>query len=497
MPAAVAAEAGCPYRLRLLHWNLQQTKAADAAKLRAVLRYARAHSYDAVSLNELSNTEEELRAIGAPHGYAHARLLQGAHATRLGVLSSHPLVDARPPLTAGIGHGLLCVRPAAAAGADGAAWPDLCVTHLTAYGEARRQPEVSALLHALPQSSAEPTVLLGDLNVLSPLDGFVALAGNGGGGAAGGVAAAAAAHAAAALPVLRGTKKLEKKFLDGRGGAAVGSMGRLLAASYVDVPVASGGGTPTLRLRSTVGAPVQQALDLRLDYALANAALHRRCAAGTQAMWARVLPPASLRLSDAESSADAAAAAAAAAAPTPAEAAAAAAAAATAAAAAAVDLSRFSEHLPLELVFGAAPPAELAPLTAAATDALHRAAAATARRRRRRRRRRNWRRRRRDRRRRARRAAAEAAAAAPSAQTCGWVAARYQWTRRRRRRCPAAWGLARRRMRAAAAAAAGGRAWRWVRVQRGAASRRCATRSGLPGTSKNARRSLACSRCSG
>ena len=110
VPAAVAAEAGCPYRLRLLHWNVQQTKAADAAKLRAVLRYARAHRYDAVSLNELSNTEEELRAIGAPHGYAHARLLQGAHATRLGVLSSHPLVDARPPLTAGIGHGLLCVR---------------------------------------------------------------------------------------------------------------------------------------------------------------------------------------------------------------------------------------------------------------------------------------------------------------------------------------------------------------------------------------------------
>ena len=225
VPAAVAAEAGCPYRLRLLHWNVQQTKAADAAKLRAVLRYARAHRYDAVSLNELSNTEEELRAIGAPHGYAHARLLQGAHATRLGVLSSHPLVDARPPLTAGIGHGLLCVRPAAAAGADGAAWPDLCVTHLTAYGEARRQPEVSAPLHALPQSSAEPTVLLGDLNVLSPLDGFVALAGNGGrrrrrrrggggGGARGGGAPGAARHEEAREEIPRRPRRRRRR-LDG------------------------------------------------------------------------------------------------------------------------------------------------------------------------------------------------------------------------------------------------------------------------------------------
>ena len=260
------------------------------------------------------------------------------------------------------------------------------------------------------------------------------------------VAAAAAAHAAAALPVLRGTKKLEKKFLDGRGGAARridGPPSRRSSTSTCPSPAAEA--PPTLRPRSTVGAPVQ-ALDLRLDYALANAALHIAAPPALRAMWARVPPPASLRLAPRR-------------APLtppplppppprprrrrpppppppppP-----------SAAAAAAVDGSRFSEHLPLELVFFVLRLSELAahrrrnmtrpprcrrahtatapPETAAAQLAKAKARSAAARAR-----------------------GAAAAAAVPSAQTCGWVAARFSWTRRRRRRCPAASGLARRRM---------------------------------------------------
>ena len=218
VPAAVAAEAGCPYRLRLPHWNVQQTKAADVGKLRAVLRYARAHRYDAVSLNELEHGGGA-RAIGAPHGYAHARRCRSARDA-----PRHPLVAParRRAAAADGGHRpRSAVRAAGGGGGRTARRLDLCVTHLTSTAR-RGGSRGGALLHALPQSSAAPTVLLGDLNVLSPLDGFVALAGNGGGAGGGGVAAAAAAHAAAALPVLRGTKKLEKKFLDGRGGAAVG-----------------------------------------------------------------------------------------------------------------------------------------------------------------------------------------------------------------------------------------------------------------------------------
>ena len=247
-------------------------------------------------------------------------------------------------------------------------------------------------------------------------------------------------------------------------------MGRLLAASYVDVPSPAAearrrcgyGRRPAQRRcrRSTYGSTTRARErcappSLRRRHPIdVGACCHRRLAAAPDARAPPTPPPLPPP-----------------AAPTPAEAAAAAAAAATAAAAAAaVDLSRFSEHLPLEIVFGAAPPAELAPLTAAATDALHRAAAATA----------------------ATAPPETAAAQLAKAKARSAAAARGARRRRRRRRCraprhadgrrrdthrrrrrrcrrpPGHWpaaGCERRRRRRRRRAVA----WRWVRAQRAAA----------------------------
>ena len=267
--AANLSVVACPWRLRLLHWNLQQkapkapttaeggAEGGAASQLRGVLAYAQRENYDALTLNELALDERTVGELAAAHGYAHARLLRAAHRTRLGIISRAPLTSsaelgvprggARDATT--IGHGMLCAR------IDG--WPALCLTHLTAAGERKRAREAAAALTLLP---SEPHVLLGDLNVISPLE------------------------IAPPLSALRASRVLRTKYLDSGGvHSAAGAMRALLAAGWRDVAHLSGGDGPTLRRapRATPSAR-RQAWRSRFGHARARAPVgtcgrHGRC----------------------------------------------------------------------------------------------------------------------------------------------------------------------------------------------------------------------------
>ena len=269
-PIATTSEAACATAmascaacdLRLLHWNLQQRVANAAAtqQLSAVLAFARAHRYDVVSLNELALEQAQVEALGGTLGYSSVALYRGRSGTSLGFVSMRPLQPVAPraqdgPGDPSIGHGLLCVRMGG--GNERAGCPALCATHLTAEGERRRQQEVGALLRLL---GAQRAVLVGTLNMLSPLDGA-----DGGGDAA--------AAAAAALEQLRASRKLAAKFLDVGLQPAVRGMRRLLGAGLRDVAFGSGAARATLA--ATEAEPA-----LRVDYVLGSASYMEGCAVG-------------------------------------------------------------------------------------------------------------------------------------------------------------------------------------------------------------------------
>ena len=330
---------GCRRRFRLLVWNVQQKDARRASDVltRSVLAYAAARGFDAVALNEVWHEEQDLLALSTPLGYPHAALHRGRLGSRLGLLSSAPL--SIHPVRHIAGHGAICAGPLANssssssssnsdAGGDGTpdAPPIVCVAHLSPGGETARLSELPSLLGALP--TKQPALLVGDLNALSPLDfassAVVATTNTTTFASAPATSAPASASAASLSPAalrvastlatqLRASRKLTKKYLNASAQPALRVMGMLLKAGLRDLthlashpagalatPTWSAGGgkrapTPEEEELARVDdappppPPVASATGiasssgagggpaLRIDYALANAALFSAC----------------------------------------------------------------------------------------------------------------------------------------------------------------------------------------------------------------------------
>ena len=218
--------------------------------------------------------------------------------------------------------------------------PWVCVAHL-GQTEATRLAELPSLLGALP--TRQPALLVGDLNALSPLDfspptaAAVLDAAGGAAAAAAGVGAGSGGrvHAkanASSLPLaghvlsqhvlsqLRSSRKLTKKYLNASAMPAVRVMGALLKAGLLDLAPLGGWAHATWRpaaARTALSAEEEARLrvapsppppppamtatattvaaagaaadaiiaptgpELRIDYALANAALAASCAPPT------------------------------------------------------------------------------------------------------------------------------------------------------------------------------------------------------------------------
>ena len=313
--------AGCRRRFRLLVWNVQQKDARRASDVltRSVLKFAAAKGFDAVALNEVFHDEQALLALSAPLGYAHASLHRGRLGSRLGLISTVPLRV--QPVRHMLGHGALCARPippgsrtdgggggSAAEEGDHDAPPIVCVAHL-GQTEAARLAELPSILGALP--SKQPALLVGDLNALSPLD----FGGNG--------SRSATSAMTVLLSQMAASRKLKKKYLNATSQPAVRVVGALHKAGLVDLAhlaaVAAqsprnGGESrtePTWRANAARNLPTPDeegrlriapsppppppdsatvagaatgvsathgtAPELRIDYALANAALFAGC----------------------------------------------------------------------------------------------------------------------------------------------------------------------------------------------------------------------------
>jgi len=227
----------CRQCVRLLVWNVQQASAKRASDLtiRALLGFASLRGFDLLALNELWHDESEILALSHTAGYPHVALHRGKDGSRLGLISAWPLQSR--PVEHRLGHGALCATPtlghasnASTPAADaGAGAFTVCVVHLSSDGEKARLRELPSLLAALPPSS-QPTVLVGDLNSLSPLDFSPERSAN-----VTAVEEDAPSWAGRVLRRLRGSRKLTKKFLSKSGGPALQLMGSLLRAGFRDL----------------------------------------------------------------------------------------------------------------------------------------------------------------------------------------------------------------------------------------------------------------------
>ena len=237
--APLAAHGGgdqCRQCVRLLVWNVQQASAKRASDLtiRALLSFASLRGFDLLALNELWHDESEILALSHAGGYPHVALHRRKDGSRLGLLSAWPLQSR--PVEHRLGHGALCATPtlghasnAPTPAADaGAGAFTVCVVHLSSDGEKARLRELPSLLAALPPSS-QPTMLVGDLNSLSPLDFSPERSAN--------VTAFEedAPSAGRVLRRLRSSRKLTKKFLSKSGAPALQLMGSLLRAGFSDL----------------------------------------------------------------------------------------------------------------------------------------------------------------------------------------------------------------------------------------------------------------------
>ena len=147
--------------LLAMHWNINT--AAEPDRLAEIGAVIRTHAPALVGLNEVALGPSAFARAAKAWGFAHSLLLKtdGPHRFNLGLMSTTPL-ERHPSTTASpFFHGVLCARLPAWHGAHA------CVTHLTPHSPAKRLSEAKTLRRLLP---AGPTLLLGDLNALSPRD---------------------------------------------------------------------------------------------------------------------------------------------------------------------------------------------------------------------------------------------------------------------------------------------------------------------------------------
>ena len=244
---AVAANVAVEPSVAALHWNINT--AAQPAQLDAVGAVIKAHAPVVVGLNEVSLSNERFRHVARSWGFQHSLLLRTdrAHRFNVGLIATTPLEQVVHVDAPTFFHGLLCARlPALGI--------HVCACHLTPHSPAKRLKEAEALLRLLP---AGPTLLLGDLNALSPRD--------------------QAAHGASGLKAVLEESKSWAKF----------SVGGALDYSVIDMLTAAGsagalvdlhaGSTPTVP--TTRGGDPRHVAPMRLDYALGSRALVAHCAA--------------------------------------------------------------------------------------------------------------------------------------------------------------------------------------------------------------------------
>ena len=144
-----------------MHWNINT--AAEPDRLAEIGAVIRTHAPALVGLNEVALGPSAFARAAKAWGFAHSLLLKrdGPHRFNLGLMATSPL-ERHPSTTASpFFHGVLCARLPAWHGAHA------CVTHLTPHSPAKRLSEAKTLRRLLP---AGPTLLLGDLNALSPRD---------------------------------------------------------------------------------------------------------------------------------------------------------------------------------------------------------------------------------------------------------------------------------------------------------------------------------------
>lgn len=147
--------------LLAMHWNINT--AAEPDRLAEIGAVIRTHAPALVGLNEVALGPTAFARAAKAWGFAHSLLLKtdGPHRFNLGLMATTPLERHPSTTVSPFFHGVLCARLPAWHGAHA------CVTHLTPHSPAKRLSEAKALRRLLP---AGPTLLLGDLNALSPRD---------------------------------------------------------------------------------------------------------------------------------------------------------------------------------------------------------------------------------------------------------------------------------------------------------------------------------------
>ena len=232
----------------IITWNVNTAK--EPARLDKIGRALSSRAPSVVALNEVSLSPQQLTVQARRWGFSHTLLLRNdrAHRFNLALLSSAPLTRSASAAAKPFFHGVLCAHSAALA-------LHVCVTHLTPHSPTKRNDEARELLRIIGElQPPAPTIVLGDLNALSPRD--------------------AAAHAAGELrTALRAVDGFEKF------AAADGSL------DYSTLSLLAGAGAPLRDVHAILaptvptqrGGDPRHAAPMRLDYALADAALVARC----------------------------------------------------------------------------------------------------------------------------------------------------------------------------------------------------------------------------
>lgn len=237
--------------MRLIHLNLCDGCADDPARLVRIGEWLAGQHADVVTFNELNGWQRpdaggglRIDAIARRWGWPEARIGAVPHSDYpVGVMSRRP-IDAAQTVGAPFHHSLLQLRIG-----DLHVW----VAHLTPVDAGRRLDEAGWIARAA-QALDAPLLLVGDLNTLSPLD--------------------APAHRRSGLrDRLQADAALRRKFLRPDGEIDTAPMRSLHAAGLVELRAP---GIDQTSVPTPWNRDAAHAAPMRLDHALANAALLER-----------------------------------------------------------------------------------------------------------------------------------------------------------------------------------------------------------------------------
>lgn len=238
--------------MKILQYNILEGCKDDPARLARLGQWLKKRSCDVVGLNELNGWDQppsmaqRARAWGYP--YSELFIPQRSH-HYLGVLSKHPIRIVRA-YEKPFHHGALHVRIKAL---------NFIITHLTPVDVKARKQE-SAFLKKIAAEISGPLVLMGDMNMLSPLD--------------------RQQHRQAGLVrVCRADPVLKRKFLAENETIDYDCMAQLLGCGLIDLCSLreTGFSVPTPSNQDR-----QHAVKMRLDYILVNQAFIARRRARAQ-----------------------------------------------------------------------------------------------------------------------------------------------------------------------------------------------------------------------